>query len=390
MDFRDTPEEAAFRKELRAWIEANSPGDIEPTPGRMDVEAAKAWSAKLYEAGYSGLTWPKEYGGRGAPYTHQAIYLEEVARAEAPDHIGVIGLGMAGPTIIAHGTDDQKSRHLAKILSGEEVWCQGFSEPGSGSDLASLKTKGVLDGDEFVVNGQKVWSSFAHIADFCILLVRTDPDAPKHNGITYLLVDMHSPGVDVRPLKQITGDPEFNEIFFNDVRVPKANILGQMNDGWRVAMTTLMHERGTLGFALTARLEVALKKLIQTAKSPRSDGVVPAEDPVIRNKIAALYVDLQGLRFTNYRALTGLVKTGIPGPEGSIAKLHWSETNQSLTKLATEVLGPDAQLDGKDGWWNGYWQYAQLRSRGNTIEAGTSEVLRNIVSERVLGLPRSR
>lgn len=390
VDFRDTPEEAQFRKELRAWIEANSPGDIEPTPGRMDVDAAKEWSAKLYEAGYSGLTWPKEYGGQGAPYTHQAIYLEEVARAEAPDHIGVIGLGMAGPTIIAHGTDEQKSRHLAKILSGEEVWCQGFSEPGSGSDLASLKTKGVLDGDEFVVNGQKVWSSFAHIADFCILLVRTDPDAAKHKGITYLLVDMHSPGVEVRPLKQITGDPEFNEIFFNDVRVPKANILAEMNDGWRVAMTTLMHERGTLGFALTARLEVALKKLIQTAKSERSDGVVPADDPVIRNKIAALYVDLQGLRFTNYRALTGLVKTGIPGPEGSIAKLHWSETNQKLTKLAIEILGPDAQLDGDDGWWNGYWQYAQLRSRGNTIEAGTSEVLRNIVSERVLGLPRSR
>ncbi|MFP5299278.1 MAG: acyl-CoA dehydrogenase family protein, partial [Actinomycetota bacterium] len=389
-DFRDTPEEAAFRKELRAWIEANSPGDIEPTPCRMDVEAAKAWSAKLYEAGYAGLTWPKEYGGQGAPYTHQAIYLEEVARAEAPDHIGVIGLGMAGPTIIAHGTDEQKSRHLAKILSGEEVWCQGFSEPGSGSDLASLKTKGTLDGDEFVVNGQKVWSSFAHIADFCILLVRTDPDAAKHNGITYLLVDMHSPGVEVRPLKQITGDPEFNEIFFNDVRVPKANILGEMNDGWRVAMTTLMHERGTLGFALTARLEVALKKLIQTAKERRRDGVVPAEDPVIRNKIAALYVDLQGLRFTNYRALTGLVKTGIPGPEGSIAKLHWSEPNQKLTKLALEILGPDAPLDDTDAWWNGYWQYAQLRSRGNTIEADTSEVLRNIVSERVLGLPRSR
>lgn len=390
MDFRDTPEEAAFRKELRAWIEANSPGDIEPTPGRMDVEAAKTWSAKLHAAGYAGLTWPKEYGGRAAPYTHQAIYLEEVARAEAPDHIGVIGLGMAGPTIIAHGTDEQKSRYLEKILSGDEVWCQGFSEPGSGSDLASLRTKGVDDGDDFIVNGQKVWSSFAHIADWCILLVRTDPDAPKHKGITYMLVDMHADGVEVRPLRQITGDPEFNEIFFSDVRVPKANVLGEINGGWGVAMTTLMHERGTLGFALTARLEVGLNKLIQTARATRSDGVVPAEDPHIRREIARLYVDLQGLRFTNYRALTGLVKTGIPGPEGSIAKLHWSETNQRLTKLALDVLGPDAQLDGEGGWWNGYWQYQQLRSRGNTIEAGTSEVLRNIVAERVLGLPRSR
>jgi alkylation response protein AidB-like acyl-CoA dehydrogenase len=389
VDFRDTPEEASFRKELRSWLETNKPAE-EPQIGRGELAAAKEWSAKLYEAGYSGLTWPKEYGGRGAPYAYQAIYLEEVARAEAPDHVGVIGLGMAGPTIIAHGTDEQKSRHLQKILSGEEVWCQGFSEPGSGSDLASLKTKGVLDGDEFVINGQKVWSSFAHIADFCILMVRTDPDAPKHNGITYLLVDMHSPGIEVRPLRQITGDPEFNEIFFNDARVPKANILGEYNDGWRVAMTTLMHERGTLGFALTARLEVALKKLVATAMKERSDGVMPADDPVIREKIAQLWVDLQGLRFTNYRALTGLVKTGIPGPEGSIAKLHWSETNQRLTRLALEVLGPDAQIDEDDGYWNGYWQYAQLRSRGNTIEAGTSEVLRNIVSERVLGLPRSR
>ncbi len=389
MDFRDTAEEAAFRKELRTWLDANIP-DGEPQKGRGEVEASKEWSRKLYDAGYSGLTWPKEYGGQGAPYTHQAIFLEEIAQQEAPEHIGVIGLGMAGPTIIAHGTDEQKTAHLDNILSGEEVWCQGFSEPGSGSDLASLKTKGVLDGDEFVINGQKVWSSFAHIADYCILLVRTDPDAPKHNGITYLLVDMKTPGVEVRPLKQITGDPEFNEIFFNDARVPKANVVGEINDGWRIAMTTLMHERGTLGFALTARLEVALRKLVTTASNPRSDGVIPADDPVIREKIARLWVDLQGLRFTNYRALTGLVKTGIPGPEGSVAKLHWSETNQRLTKLALEVLGPEAQIDGDDGLWGGYWQYAQLRSRGNTIEAGTSEVLRNIISERVLGLPRGR
>jgi alkylation response protein AidB-like acyl-CoA dehydrogenase len=390
VDFRDSPEEASFRKELRDWIEAESPGDVEPQPGRMDVPLAKEWSRKLYDAGYAGLTWPKEFGGRGAPYTFQAIYLEETARAEAPEHIGVIGLGMAGPTIIAHGTDEQKATYLQNILSGSDVWCQGFSEPGAGSDLASLKTKGVLDGDEFVVNGQKVWSSFAHIADYCILLVRTDPEAPKHKGITYLLVDMKSPGIEVRPLRQITGDPEFNEIFFSDVRVPKANVLGEVNDGWRVAMTTLMHERGTLGFALTARLEVALRKLIATAQNERSDGVVPATDPVIRERIAALWVDLQGLRFTNYRALTGLVKTGVPGPEGSIAKLHWSETNQNLTKLALEILGPDSQIDGPDAYWNGYWQYQQLRSRGNTIEAGTSEVLRNIVAERVLGLPRGR
>ena len=393
MDFRDTPEEAAFRSELRAWFEANLPDgwrDKGPARGRTEEEVSREWSKRLYEAGYAGLTWPKEFGGRGAPYTHQAIFLEESARAETPDHIGVIGLGMAGPTIIAHGTDEQKTAHLGKILSGEEVWCQGFSEPGSGSDLASLRTRAEVDGDDYVVNGQKVWSSFAHIADYCILLVRTDAQAAKHAGITYLLADMHAPGVEVRPLKQITGDPEFNEIFFSDVRIPRKNILGNENEGWKVAMTTLLHERGTLGFALTARLEVLMRKVIALAKETESDGSPASQDPLLRDRIARQWVELQALKFTNYRALTSLVKTGIPGPEGSIAKLHWSESNQRLTKLALEIMGPASQLDDDEGVWEGFWQYQQLRSRGNTIEAGTSEVLRNIISERVLGLPRSR
>jgi alkylation response protein AidB-like acyl-CoA dehydrogenase len=385
VDFRDSPDEAAFRKELREWIDANKPPDTGHRAGRGEDEVQRDWARRLHEGGYAGLTWPEEFGGRGLPHTYQAILLEESARAETPEHIGVIGLGMAGPTIIAHGTDAQKEAYLGPILSGGEVWCQGFSEPGSGSDLASLKARGELDGDEFVVNGQKVWSSFAHIADRCILLVRTDPEAPKHKGITYLLVDMHSPGVEVRPLRQITGDPEFNEIFFSDVRVPKENVLGDVNDGWRVAMTTLMHERGTLGFALTARLEVLTRKLIAAAKETGA-----ADDPLVRDEIAKRWSDLQALRFTNYRALTQLMKTGIPGPEGSVAKLHWSETNQLLTKLALRILGPEAQLDGEDGFWNGFWQYQQLRSRGNTIEAGTSEILRNIIAERVLGLPRAR
>ncbi len=388
VDFRDSPAEASFRAELRAWIEANLPDsakDLQPSRTRASESTSREWSKRLFEAGYAGLTWPREYGGRGAPYTHQAIFLEEMARAEAPEHIGVIGLGMAGPTIIAHGTDEQKERHLRPILSGEEVWCQGFSEPGSGSDLASLRTRAVADGDEFVVNGQKVWSSFAHIADYCILVARTDPEAAKHAGITYFLVDMHSPGIEVRPLRQITGDPEFNEIFFTDVRVPRSNVVDQINNGWRVAMTTLLHERGTLGFALTARLEVATRKVVALAREVGAD-----RDPLIRDRIAQQWIDLQALKFTNYRALTTLVKTGVPGPEGSIAKLHWSETNQRLTKLALHILGARSQLDDGDGHWGGYWQYQQLRSRGNTIEAGTSEVLRNIIAERVLGLPRSR
>jgi alkylation response protein AidB-like acyl-CoA dehydrogenase len=393
VDFRDTPEEAAFRADLRSWLADNLPADWadrNPHVGRFDVDEARAWSKKLYDAGYVGLTWPKEYGGGGAPHTHQGIYLEETARIGAPDHIGGIGLGMAGPTVIAWGSDEQKKRYLTPLLSGEEVWCQGFREPGSGSDLAGARTRAELDGDEWVVNGQKVWSSWAHIADWCILVVRSDPDAEKHRGLSFLLVDMHTPGVEVRPLKQITGDPEFNEIFFTDVRVPRESMLGQPGEGWNVAMTTLLHERGTLGFALTAALERQINNLIRLARQPGVDGRVPADDPVVRDEIAAAWIDLQALRFTNYRSLTTLAKTGVPGPEGSVAKLHWSETNQRVTKLALSLQGLASQLDGDGAIWDGFWQYQQLRSRGNTIEAGTSEILRNIIAERVVGLPRSR
>src|SRR5437660_3387871 len=393
MDFRDTADEAQFRDKLRTWLHDNLPSDWAQRPpavGRWDEAFTREWTRKLYDGGYVGLTWPREYGGGGKPHTHQGIYLEETARVGAPDHIGVIGLGMAGPTIIAWGTDEQKKRYLQPLLAGEEVWCQGFSEPGSGSDLAGAKTRAVLDGDEWVVNGQKVWSSYAHIADWCILVVRTDPEAEKHRGLSYLLVDMHAPGVEVRPVRQITGDPEFNEVFFTDVRVPRESILGNPGDGWNVAMTTLLHERGTLGFALTAALERQVLNLVKLAKQPGPDGARPADDPVVRDRIAQQWIDLQALRFTNYRSLTALQKTGVPGPEGSVAKLHWSETNQRLTKLALSLEGLASQLDDEGGVWDGFWQYQQLRSRGNTIEAGTSEVLRNIIAERVVGLPRSR
>jgi alkylation response protein AidB-like acyl-CoA dehydrogenase len=378
VNLRDTADEAAFRAELRAWISANLPDDERGvTAGeRRFADFGRRWSRRLHEAGYAGLTWPKDYGGAGAPYSYQAILLEEMARAEAPQHVGVIGLGMAGPTIIVHGTDAQKERHLARILSAEEIWCQGFSEPDAGSDLAAVRTRAERDGDRFVVNGQKVWSSFAHIADWCLLITLSDPDAPRYQGLTYLLVDMHSPGVEVRPLRQITGEAEFNEIFFTDVEVPAENVLGAVGEGWAVAMTTLLHERGTLGFALTATLEVSVRRLLQLAAR---DG-----DAHLRDRVAREWIELQALRYTNYRSLASLMKTGIPGPEGSISKLQWSEANQRLTKLARELLGSDGVVD--DGWWH----HQQLRSRGNTIEAGTSEVLRNIVAERVLGLPRSR
>ena len=384
MDLRDTPEEAAFREEVRTFIAQNLPDESKRRGARRFEDADREWSRKLGEAGYAGLTWPKEYGGAGAPYSHQAIFLEELARAEAPSHLGVIGLGMAGPTIMAWGTEEQKQRYLSKILSADEIWCQGFSEPGAGSDLANVRTRMEDKGDHFLVNGQKVWSSFAHIADFCILVGLGDPSAPRYKGLTYMIVDMHAPGVEVRPLTQITGHAEFNEIFFTDVKVPRENLLGAPGDGWAVAMTTLLHERGTLGFALAATLDVAVRKLIALAKERK------VADPILRDRIAREWIELQAIRYTNIRALTSLVKTGIPGPEGSIGKLVWSENNQRLTKLALEILGSHAQLTDGGGYADGYWQYQQLRSRGNTIEAGTSEILRNIVAERVLGLPKSR
>ena len=384
MELRDSPEEAAFRSEVRAWLDANLPEELRGSRGgeaRFEGAAMRDWSRAMSEAGYAGMTWPKEYGGRGAPYGHQAIVLEEFARAEAPQHVGVIGLGMAGPTIMAHGTDEQKRRYLPKILSAEEIWCQGFSEPGAGSDLAGVRTSADRRDGRFVVNGQKVWSSFAHIADWCILLTRSDSASQRHEGLTYMVADMRSSGVEVRPLRQITGEAEFNEIFFTDVEVPVENVLGEIGQGWAVAMTTLLHERGTLGFALAGVLEVAVRKLVALA---RDRGLA---DPRLRDNVAQEWIELQALKLTNERALTKLVETGIPGPEGSVSKLHWSEQNQRLTKLALEILGPDGPNDGAT---YDYWRYQQLRSRGNTIEAGTSEILRNIIAERVLGLPRSR
>jgi len=380
VDLHDTPAEAAFRAELRAWLEENLPADRRGLRGgeqRFDGSFGREWSRKLYEAGYAGLTWPEEYGGAGAPYSHQAIFLEETARAQAPAHVGVIGLGMAGPTIMVHGTGAQKERYLDRILSADEIWCQGFSEPDAGSDLAAVRTRAERHGETYVVNGQKVWSSFAHIADWCILVTNSDPDGKRYRNLTYLLVDMHAPGVEVRPLRQITGEAEFNEIFFSDVEVPVENRLDEEGNGWAVAMTTLLHERGTLGFALTAQLEVGVGRLLEVARE--TDG-----NALDRDRVAREWIELQALRYTNYRALTTYERTGVPGPEGSVAKLRWSEQNQRLTKLGRELRGTEGLLD--DGWWH----YQQLRSRGNTIEAGTSEVLRNIIAERVLGLPKSR
>ncbi|WP_405432817.1 acyl-CoA dehydrogenase family protein [Micromonospora sp. NBC_00617] len=385
MDLRDSAEEAEFRAGLRAWLAGAVPvtagPDGAPPQGRWgDIEAVRSFTRGLHAAGYAGLTWPAEHGGRGLPPAYQAIYLEETARAEAAEHIGVIGLGMVGPTIIACGSPEQRAWYLPRILTGDIIFCQGFSEPEAGSDLSAVRTAARRDGDELVVTGRKVWSSYAHLADHCLLLARTAPEERRHRGLTCLLVDLRSAGVTVRPIRQLTGEAEFAEIEFDEVRVPLDAVVGAVDDGWRVAMTTLAHERGTFGFTLTARLDVAFRRLVATAKARGRD-----TDPVVRDQIAARYVELEGLRWTNRRALAALARTGVPGPETSVIKLRWSQAHQRLTTLAVQLLGDDAEPDG----WDRYWRHQMLRSRANTIEGGTSEVLRNLVAERVLGLPRS-
>jgi alkylation response protein AidB-like acyl-CoA dehydrogenase len=376
MDLTLSPAEQEFRDEVRAWLAANNPGR-EPADDREAFEFRRAWQRTLNERGWAGLSWPTEYGGAGATLVEQAIFSEELARAGAPQMANVLGLAMGGPTVIAHGTEEQKQRFLQPILAADEIWCQGFSEPQSGSDLASLKTRAVRDGSGWVVTGQKVWTTYAHEAKWCMLLARTDPEAPKHRGLTYFLLDMEQEGVEVRPLVQITGDAEFNELFIEEARVPDENIVGGENNGWGVAITTLMHERAGLAFTLQVDVHIALRELQERI---RELGL--ADDPVIRQRFAQLYVEAQVLRLNAYRGLTAVMKRGAPGPEGSLGKWHWAEVNQALAELAMDVAGPGAQL-GED-----LWTHRFLRSRANSIEGGTTEILKNIVAERVLGLPR--
>jgi alkylation response protein AidB-like acyl-CoA dehydrogenase len=391
MDLNLTPEEEKFRDECREWLTANVPA---PFAGKSlneeeNAEALaylQAWQKKVYDHGWTGISWPKAYGGRGATLIEQSIFQEEWAKANAPMLINVLGLSLIGPTIIAVGTEEQKQRYLPKILSGEEIWCQGFSEPNAGSDVAGLGTKAVRDGDDFIINGQKIWTSLAHVSDWCLLLVRTDFEAPKHKGITALLVDMHSEGVSVRPLKQMTGDSGFNEVFFSNVRVPVANVLGEINKGWHTAIATLMNERANLGAGVYITIKRALDALIERSHNTQRGGRPSAQDPVIRQKIAQAYLELEIFRLNSNRALSKMSKSSVPGPEGSILKIFWSELNQRVQQTAMEALGPFGQLQDFD---EGKWVYGYLRTRGNTIEAGTSEIQRNIVAERVLGLPKS-
>jgi alkylation response protein AidB-like acyl-CoA dehydrogenase len=378
VDLTLSPSEEAFRDELREWLSANHPGR-EPEGDLAGFEFRREWQRQLHESGWAGVSWPQEYGGRGATLVEQAIYNEEFVRAQAPSTANVLGLAMGGPTVIAHGTEEQKRRYLEPILSAQEIWCQGFSEPGSGSDLASVKTRGVRDGDEWVVTGQKVWTTLAHHAKWCMLVARTNPDAPKHQGLTYFLMDMEQDAIQVRPLRQITGEAEFNELFIEEARIPNDNIIGGEGNGWAVAITTLMHERATLAFGLQIAVKRALGELIEEA---RDSGA--AADPQVRDRLAQLYIEAEVLRLNAYRGLTAIMRDGVPGPEGSLGKWQWADVNQALTELAMDVRGPRAVL------YDETWTFRFLRARANSIEGGTTEILKNIVAERVLGLPRMR
>jgi len=378
MDLTLSPSEEAFRDELRGWLADNHPGR-EPDGDVAGFEFRRAWQRRLHDAGWAGVSWPREYGGRGATLVEQAIYNEEVVRARTPSTANVLGLAMGGPTLIAHGTEEQRRRYLEPILSAEEIWCQGFSEPDSGSDLASLKTRAVRDGDDWVVTGQKVWTTLAHHAKWCMLVARTDPDAPRHQGITYFLMDMEQDAVQVRPLRQITGEAEFNELFIEEARVPHDNIVGGEGNGWAVAITTLMHERATLAFGLQISVKIALRELMDDAREAGATG-----DPIVRDRLAQLYIESEVLRLNAYRGLSAIMRHGVPGPEGSLGKWQWAEVNQDLTDLAMDLRGERAVL------YDDTWTYRYLRARANSIEGGTTEILKNIVAERVLGLPRMR
>jgi alkylation response protein AidB-like acyl-CoA dehydrogenase len=378
VDLSFSARELAFREELRGWLADNPPAP-QPSDGGEDAHYSwrRDWQRRLYDAGWAAPAWPAEYGGRGASLSESAIYFEELGFARVPLPANVLGLLLGGPTLMVWGTDEQKERYLAPILSAEEIWCQGFSEPDAGSDLAALKTRAVKDGEEWVVSGQKVWTSGAQYSKWCMLVARTDPDSPKHKGLTYFLMDMEQGAVQIRPLRQITGEAEFNELFIEEARIPDANVVGGVGNGWKVALTTLMNERAGLGFLLQVRLRQLLDDTLALA---RERGLL--EDPLYADALADMHIRCESIRLLAWKGLTDIERYGQPGPEGSLVKWLWSDTNQRLTSLAAEIVGPEALTDGTS------WSYELLRARGNTIEGGTTEVLKNIVAERVLGLPR--
>jgi alkylation response protein AidB-like acyl-CoA dehydrogenase len=392
LDFNDTPAEAAFRKQVRTFITAEAP---KPQKGQTATEALmgnwqanQEWFRKLGKKGWIAPAWPKEYGGASMSTMQQFVFNEEMALHKAPRPLHmIIGLGMAGPTLIVHGTDDQKQKYLPGMLRGEDIWCQGYSEPGAGSDLASLQTRAVRDGDDYVVNGQKIWTTIAHMAKYMILLTRTDPDAPKHRGITYFILDMKSPGVDVRPLTNLGGAHEFNEVYFNDVRIPKENVIGEENRGWYSAVTTLDFERSSIGSA--TGMKQTVEGLIEFAKAHANDPTSTLKtNPQLRMDLADRMIEVEVARMLSYRVASMQNRGLIPNYEASLLKLYTTELNQRIAKSSIKILGLYGQLRGEGAPLGGAWSQTFLRSQAYTIEGGTSEIQRNIIAQRGLGLPR--
>jgi alkylation response protein AidB-like acyl-CoA dehydrogenase len=396
MDFTFTEQEEAYRAQVRGWLEKNIPDwwrQADATEfGEDDTffEKQRVWHQALHDAGYVGVTWPTEYGGQGRSQIENSILQEELVRASAPPTVNGLGIGLCGPALIHHGTDKQRDRFLRPMLRAEEMWCQGYSEPGSGSDLASLQTRALLDGDTYVVNGQKIWTSGAHHADWNFCLVRTDPDAPKHGGIGFLLIDMSSTGIEIQPLVQITGHSGFSQVFYTDVRVPAENMVGSPTEGWRVANTVLGYERGAGALSRCMSYRQTLERIMNLARDTQRGGAPASRDPLLRQRIAKAAIGVEVLRLSSLRQLTALARGGKPGPESSIAKLYYSELEQEIATLGNSLAGPAGQLERRThrSFDGGRFSQRELQSRGGTIYSGTSEIQRNIISERVLGLPR--
>ncbi len=398
MDFNDTPEEATFREEVRGWLDANAkqraPGERIPTLAddrTGAVAEAQAWQARKADARWACITWPAEFGGRGATPIQNVIWKQEESRYAVPPNIFTIGQGMLGPTLMVHGTPEQQERYLPKMLRGEEIWCQLFSEPSAGSDLAGLRTRATRDeaSGDWILDGQKIWTSGAHYSRWGMIVTRTDPDAAKHAGITYFVVDMQAPGVEIRPIKQINGATNFNEVFFSGVRVPDENRVGAVNDGWRGAITTLMNERASIGAGGAAG--PGYGDLLRLAERISWNGRPAIEDAAVRERLADFYTRTQGLQYTGYRTLTALSRGQTPGPESSMSKLVGAAMRQQMAAFALELQAASGALhDPAFAEDEAAWQAAYLGAPGGRLAGGTDEVMRNIIAERVLGLPAEK